>query len=75
MAKGHFQRVEKGPIRKGPLYYALRAAFGGCALYARLRAGVGGGWHGVILILDKIAKGHFIVPLTWHTAYSGKKTY
>jgi len=29
----------------------------------------------IILILDKIAKGHFIVPLTWHTAYSGKKTY
>ena len=45
--------------RQGPLYYALRAAFGGCALYARLRAGVGGGWHGVILILDKMAKVHF----------------
>ena len=29
----------------------------------------------VILILDKIAKGYFIVPLTWHTAYSGKKKY
>ena len=39
------------------------------------RQGRRGYYRNIILILDKIAKGHFIVPLTWHTAYSGKKTY
>ena len=29
----------------------------------------------IILILDKMAYCHFIVPQGWHAAYSGKKPY